>query len=276
MSPRLLTWCFSQLSNRFSLMQKAKDVSSIPAPSDELKKATLEQRRCILLAVVGGTPSNSPSLTRVLDKGFLVLVKTWLEDILSGSVGRFFFAYSSTIVCVIVSNLSVRLLEGGVDLLLHLLSNVADLPVTKSVVKDSGMGKLIGSIEKHSICKGTPNETAIKERVERVKSSWNASVKARKAQDATSSQPAKRPAEIAAASPAPAKKPKTSDEPKKTSSSFSSLLKKVSRPASEASLKTKELLKAMTSGNQAGQASPPEGKKGLFSPIATSMNLIVH
>ena len=40
---------------------------------------------------------------------------------------------------------------GGVDLLLHLLTNITKLPVTKSVVKDSGMGKVIGSIEKHKI-----------------------------------------------------------------------------------------------------------------------------
>lgn len=70
--------------------------------------------------------------------------------------------------------------KGGVDLLLHLLTNIKDLPVTKTIVKQSGMGKAIGSIEKHSICAGTPNETAIMDRVHGIKSAWNSSVKARK------------------------------------------------------------------------------------------------
>lgn len=69
---------------------------------------------------------------------------------------------------------------GSVDLLLHLLSTIKDLPVTKSIVKQSGMGKAIGSIGKHSMCAGTPNETAIMDRVAGIKSAWNASVKARK------------------------------------------------------------------------------------------------
>lgn len=69
---------------------------------------------------------------------------------------------------------------GGVDLLLHLLTNLKDLPVTKSHVKQSGMGKAIGSIEKHPICAGTPNQAAIMDRVQGIKSAWNASVKARK------------------------------------------------------------------------------------------------
>ena len=69
---------------------------------------------------------------------------------------------------------------GGVDLLLHLLTNIIELPVTKSVVKDSGMGKAIGSIEKHQICSGTPNEAAVRERVDKIKAAWNKSVKALK------------------------------------------------------------------------------------------------
>lgn len=64
--------------------------------------------------------------------------------------------------------------------MLHLLTNITELPVTKSVVKESGMGKAIGSIEKHQICSGTPNEAAVKERVDKIKSAWNKSVKALK------------------------------------------------------------------------------------------------
>ena len=61
--------------------------------------------------------------------------------------------------------------------MLHLLTNITKLPVTKSVVKNSGMGKAIGSIEKHKICASTPNESAIKERVKGIKEAWNKSVK---------------------------------------------------------------------------------------------------
>lgn len=71
-------------------------------------------------------------------------------------------------------------IPGGVDLLLHLLTNITKLPVTKSVVKESGMGKAIGSVEKHSLCVNTPNEPAIKLRVKQIKDAWNKSVKALK------------------------------------------------------------------------------------------------
>ena len=42
------------------------------------------------------------------------------------------------------------------------------------------MGKAIGSIEKHPICAGTLNETAVRERVDKIKAAWNKSVKALK------------------------------------------------------------------------------------------------
>lgn len=115
---------------------------------------------------------------------------------------------------------------GSVDLLLHLLSNIIELPVTKTVVKSSGMGKAIGSIEKHSICKGTPNESAIKGRVRQIKDAWNASVKARKGQDPSDSK--KRDIDsTGAVSPTSPKRVKVAEETKK-SPSFSSLLKKIS------------------------------------------------
>lgn len=69
---------------------------------------------------------------------------------------------------------------GSVDLLLHLLSSITDLPVTKSMVVSSGMGKAIRDIEKHKICAGSDNEEAIKKRVKAVKDAWNASVKLNK------------------------------------------------------------------------------------------------
>jgi TFIIS helical bundle-like domain len=67
-----------------------------------------------------------------------------------------------------------------VDLLLLLLSSITELPVTKSIVLDSGMGKAVRDIEKHKICAGTPNEASIKRRMQEVKDAWNASVKVNK------------------------------------------------------------------------------------------------
>lgn len=159
-------------------------------------------------------------------------------------------------------------------MLLHLLSNIAKLPVTKTVVKGSGMGKTIGSVEKHSKCKGTPNETAISERVQRVKDAWQASVKAKKSKDEpkkeTTSSP-KRPVDVSASSSA-AKRTKPDTELKSTT--FSSLLKKVQKttPGSEAtqngdSPKSKSLPKsenstASNAGDSNEESSDQQDKKG--------------
>jgi len=104
------------------------------------------------------------------------------------------------------------------------------------------MGKAVGMVTKHSICKGTPNESAINTRVDAIKEAWKASVKALKSLDNTSesrsSTGSKRPPEVAS-SPVSAKKTKT--EPVKTQgSSFSSLMKKVSGPAKTNPAPTKE------------------------------------
>lgn len=88
--------------------------------------------------------------------------------------------------CTFLKIRSSSFLSGGVDLLLHLLTSIKDLPVTKNLVKQSGMGKAIGSIEKDKICAGTANESAILDRVHQIKSAWNASVKARKDKVGTS------------------------------------------------------------------------------------------
>lgn len=113
-----------------------------------------------------------------------------------------------------------------VDFLLHMLSNIIHLPVTKSTIKDSGLGKAIGSIEKQSFCKGTPNEAAIVDRVQKVKSAWSAVVKSQK-----TAAPKVAPKRAAAPTPAPvAKKAKPSNSVK--TNSFSSLLKKVAGPSS--------------------------------------------
>lgn len=129
-------------------------IDSIPGSLDPASKAsTLEQRRAVVIAIVGSTPATNESLKLILESGVLMAFKSWVDDILNDVVG-------------------------GIDLLLHLLSSIRDLPVTKSVVKSSGMGRAIGMIEKHRICSGTGNEEAIRTRVAAVKEAWNASVKA--------------------------------------------------------------------------------------------------
>jgi hypothetical protein len=189
----------------------------------------LEQRRTILLAVVAGTPKSSASLARILSEGFLNSVKQWLDEVLSSAVGECDPQnIVDSITCPDMSHCLIPSV-GGVDFLLHLLSCIVNLPVTKSTVKNSGMGKAIGIIEKHKICKGTPNEAAIGGRVQEIKEAWNASVKALKATE-TTSDPSntsnKRPAEDAVLSPSSAKRIKSVNDTKKPSS-FSSLLKKV-------------------------------------------------
>jgi hypothetical protein len=69
-------------------LQKAESSEKIPGASDEIKKAVLEQRRAIILAIVGATPDSSPSLERVLSNDYLSGVKDWLDQVLDGSVGK--------------------------------------------------------------------------------------------------------------------------------------------------------------------------------------------
>lgn len=118
----------------------------------------LEQRRCLVLAAIGSTAEKMPSnstLKALMNAGLLVTIKSWLDDILASKVG-------------------------GMDLLLHLLSNIIPLPVTKDMVTTSRLGKTVSSVEKHSICVGSGNESAIKSRIQQVKERWSASVKALK------------------------------------------------------------------------------------------------
>ncbi|KAL7470994.1 hypothetical protein ACHAXS_011293 [Conticribra weissflogii] len=164
---------------------------------------TLEQRRCLILAAVGYTAEttpNNPTLKNILNAGFLVKVKSWLDEILAGSVG-------------------------GMDLLLHLLTNISLLPVTKEMVTSSRLGKAVAALEKHKICVGSLNESSIKSRVRQVKERWSASVKAQKNQQAPQSATAgakRQPEEYA---PTAVKKAKR--ESSASSSSLSNLLKKV-------------------------------------------------
>lgn len=104
-------------------------------------------------------------------------------------------------------------------MLLHLLLNITSLPVTKTAIKDSGLGSTIGAIGKHEICKDTHNEHAIKEKINQLKDSWNSYVKARKAEKESfkidaSSDTSKRQAPDAVAPNSPAKRRKIDSEAK--------------------------------------------------------------
>lgn len=196
----------SVATNFESAVQMADYSVAMATTDDKISStAVIEFRRCLLLAIVGVTPINNAALKQILNNGFLTRVKKWLDDILASSIG-------------------------GVDLLLHLLTNVSQLPVSKSVVVSSGLGKVIGAIEKHKVCVGTKNETAIKERIQQVKANWNASVKdiRQQGKDVDSSNTTKRkegatpPTE---SSPPPKKM-------KSASNSFSSLLAKASAGSS--------------------------------------------
>jgi hypothetical protein len=182
------------------------------AQSSEACGATaLEQRRCLLLAVMGLTAESMPnnqSLISLMNADLLVTIKSWLTDILDGKLG-------------------------GVDLLLHLLTMITPLPVTKDMVTSSRLGKAVSAIEKDKICVGTKNEAAIKNRISEVKSRWSASVKAQKSKitNGTNNVPVKRQLAEEISLP-PVKKAKV-EAPR--SSSLSNLLKKVESNTGKAS-----------------------------------------
>lgn len=127
-------------------------------------------------------------------------------------------------------------------MLLHLLLNITKLPVTKAAIKDSGMGTTIGTIGKHPICRDTPNEHAIKEKINDLKDSWNSTVKARKAlelakesvkiEESNAPEATKRVAPDSESPNSPAKRLKTDVERKvdvepKKATLFNSLIKTV-------------------------------------------------
>jgi hypothetical protein len=141
-----------------------------------------------------------------------------------------------------------------------LLSCLVDLPVTKSTVKTSGLGKAINLIEKHKLCKGAPNESVITTRVQEIKDAWHAAVKALKATEATSSAPdmiaLKREAESSVKNPSPLKRIKTGGDSNK-SSAFASLLKMVGGPADQSANKDQD-------ASEASNEALLDSKKGRF------------
>lgn len=120
--------------------------------NDQTNQKLLKRRRSILLAITGCTHEDNVSLKQILHEGYLHTVKSWLDEILGDSVGN-------------------------VDLLLHMLNSICTLPVTKEMVTSSKLGKQVASIEKLKICTDDRNESAIKERVVKLKEMWSASVK---------------------------------------------------------------------------------------------------
>jgi hypothetical protein len=77
----------------FFLHQQMADTTTTNIPDPQTKSRVLEQRRCLLLATVGATAedsSNNSTLKSILNAGFLVHVKSWLDDILAGTIGTSF------------------------------------------------------------------------------------------------------------------------------------------------------------------------------------------
>jgi len=181
----------------------SSNTENISADS-EMRNAILVSRRSIVLTLVASTPIENTMLGSILQNGYLSTVNLWMSDILRGSVG-------------------------GIDLLLHLLTKISLLPVTKLIVKNSGWGKALGSIEKHRICADSPNKVAIVERVNAIKDAWRKSVKMHRLQNNTSTSDKtsllKRGLESSSQPSSPTAKKIKLDDTKK--SSFSSLLKKV-------------------------------------------------
>jgi len=178
-----------------------------------------------VLTLVASTPTENIMLDVILQNGYLDTVKIWMDDILKGSIG-------------------------GIDLLLHLLTKISSLPVTRSIVKNSGLGGKIGSIEKHRICADSPNKIAIVERVSAIKDAWQKSVKIHKDRPQNSTltseklSMSKRGLESSSQLGSPTAKKLKLDDTKK--SSFSSLLKKVD-PAS--TLSNSDKSSSLANGN---------------------------
>lgn len=84
----------------------ASGIEKIPGPGDAAKKAaSLEQRRCILLAIIGATPPANIALTTSLERGMLTSIRGWLDDALSGKVGKLYWKRTGHSVATNTSSL---------------------------------------------------------------------------------------------------------------------------------------------------------------------------
>jgi hypothetical protein len=66
----------------------ASSLDGVAGDTVENKKEILVSRRCLVLALVGSTPIDTGILAIILKDGYLNTVKQWMDDILSGSVGK--------------------------------------------------------------------------------------------------------------------------------------------------------------------------------------------
>jgi hypothetical protein len=145
------------------------------------------------------------------------------------------------------------------DLLLHLLSNIIPLPVTKEMVTTCRLGKAVVAVLKHPICAGTQNEKAISSRVQNVKTSWSQAVKALK--DANAS--VKRPSE----NEGPVAKKARRDTPPKPA--LSSLLRKVQSTNDKISYSTENVTpKEQENGAKAEVKTAPTSSVNTPPPAA--------
>jgi len=205
-----ILWNLShQIPCFFTSIQLASD-SSIPIQ-------VAERRRSIILAIVAKTPSSNMALRKILENGFLINVRIWLSEALAGSIG-------------------------GIDFLLHLVSSVTFLPVTKDMVASSKMGKTVVQAEKSKRFADSPNLEILKQRVERLKDEWTKSVKFNKSLPVGS----------------PTNKRKVSRDGM-TSPSISSVAKKA-KTIEKKGLSTSDLLrKTLATPNNTGSSSPDNG-----------------
>lgn len=152
-------------------------------------------------------------------------------------------------------------------MLLHTLSSIIYLPVTRSIVKDSGLGKRVAVLGKHKLVVGTPNEAAVQERVQAIKDTWKAAVKMYKdeaveeqSKPVSKSVGEKRPpsTETEPVVSKPIKKAKHESTKPSSKTSFSSLLKKASAAStscSNGSSKTSTRAQSAGSDSRASTAS---------------------
>jgi len=166
-----ILWNLShQIPCFFTSIQLASD-SSIPIQ-------VAERRRSIILAIVAKTPSSNMALRKILENGFLINVRIWLSEALAGSIGKNRKYWNLCFSCVVLLIAWLALLNsGGIDFLLHLVSSVTFLPVTKDMVASSKMGKTVVQAEKSKRFADSPNLEILKQRVERLKDEWTKSVK---------------------------------------------------------------------------------------------------
>jgi hypothetical protein len=66
----------------------ASTLDSISTGDIETRKAILIARRSVILALVGPTTPNNVSVDRILMNGYLSTVKSWMDDVLTGSIGE--------------------------------------------------------------------------------------------------------------------------------------------------------------------------------------------